>query len=57
MVVDAAVVSFPFDRGVGHDHAPAGRCRQSRTLGVGGQQYRAQGGLTEQTAAFVDTQQ
>ena len=57
MVIDAAVVGLPFDRGVGHDHAPAGRCRQPRALGVGGQQHRSQGGIAEQTSAFVDAQQ
>ena len=54
MVVDAAVIGFAGQRGVGHGDDRDG---QAGTLRVGGQQHRPQRRLAEQPAPFVEPQQ
>ena len=57
MVVDAAVIGFARERGVGHDDAGHRRSGQPRLLRIGGQQHRPQRRLAEQPAPLVEAQQ
>ena len=57
MIIDAAVVGLPVDRGIGDDHTAIGRSRQSGAVRIRDQQHGSQCGLAEKTTALIDAQQ